>query len=790
MSSGRGLAQFPDIEAKLQKPTKQSAFEKQRAEAAAKRQREEAENAAVLKDFVESFDDEDDDNGLRLGSRRDHESNLNAPLRARLGMSGGPSGPSKRHFGSSTLKSGPGSLGPAPSGFGKKRSFQDFARGGSRDRAVTLLGLDEEPQGALSQAFRTSDDEDNGNKSDAAEERAIAKPTLRLLNLPPGTSPASIKALISENLQVEGVRILPPSGPGSKERKSSTAIVTLSQETPANEIDAAVSALQHRYMGFGFYLSLHRHLSSAAISSINAHHSNSSTAESHAFGAKPVQLPSSATQRSQQPPGFQKGFAPPSSYNHSLAAGVDRNNLLHVPVKPPNDVRTLQLISRVIEGILEHGPEFEALLMSRPEVQREEKWAWIWDARSTGGVWLRWKLWEVITGGQDGKSKGKYVPIFDGSHAWKLPEKRLPYEFTTKLEEFASDPDYDSSDDEDLEGETANQVQDAEEEKTFLNPLEKAKLTHLLARLPKTLSRLRKGDIARVTTFAILHASRGADEIVDLIVQNVEQPFSCTSANPDKRKQDEREATEGNDVDASTASLVGLYVVSDILSSSSTSGVRHAWRFRQLFEATIRDCRLFETLGSMAEKHKWGRLRADKWKRSISLVLNLWEGWCVFPADSQELFVNSFENHTNIKVESSAKDDATRSGKWKTVEEDGPAQRAPLPLSTETDDVEGAPVDEEDVAGEPVGEEDVDGEPIQDDDIEGEPIEEDDVEGEPIQEDDVGGEPMDQDEVSSLPQPAEPPRDTAGTDTAARTQPRRRMRAVDMFADSDGSEAG
>ena len=75
-------------------------------------------------------------------------------------------------------------------------------------------------------------------------------------------------------------------------------------------------------------------------------------------------------------------------------------------------------------------------------------------------------------------------------------------------------------------GEGAN-----ENENAYLNPLDKAKLVHLLARLPNTLSRIRKGDIARVTTFAITHASRGADEIVDLIVSNVQKPLTFTSAN-------------------------------------------------------------------------------------------------------------------------------------------------------------------------------------------------------------------------------------------------------------------
>ncbi|KAH7019438.1 hypothetical protein EDB80DRAFT_870086 [Ilyonectria destructans] len=790
MSPDKGFSEFPDLEAKLQKPTKQSAFERQKAEAEAKRLREAAETAAVYNEFVKSFDDEDDGYGA---------SNRSAPPRPRPGFSGPSPGPSagKRHFGTSALKSGPGSLGPpAASSFGKKRSFQDFAR---PPREKGGLSFEDGGNGPLSvpKAFHSSDDED-GDPANRAEEKAVAKPTLRLSNMPPGTSPAMIKALIPENLTVENAKIVPPVGPGSSERKCTISIVTLAQDTPANDIDAAVNALQNRYLGYGYYLSLHRHLSSAVSSSaVLPNLGSSSSSSSHPFGAKPVEQPS-APKNAPAQQGFHRGFAPPTSYAPPGAA-VSRTNLLHVPVKPPQDVRTIQLISKVIEGILEQGPEFEALLMTRPEVQREEKWAWIWDARSQGGIWYRWRLWEVVTGSQLAQRKGKYVPLFDGSHAWKAPEKNLNFEYTTKLDEFVSDSEYNSSDDEDFEEDGKRENQDGEAEKTFLNPLEKAKLTHLLARLPTTLSRLRKGDIARVTAFAITHASRGVDEVVDTIVSNVAKPFALTGANPEKKPepkeaqqgtgQDESTASEGTDISA--ASLVGLYVVNDILSSSATSGVRHAWRFRQLFETALKDRNVFETLGLMAEKLKWGRLRAEKWKRSVNLVLNLWEGWCVFPNESQELFVQSFE-HPPSSNAGEKEDNGEKKGKWKLVEAsqtgEGEAGERMLPVS----------VEEADVPGELINDDDIDGEPVEEEDVEGEPIDEDDIEGEPIEEDDIDGEPMDEDEAVGAEPPQQPPSPKEATGPEPRTieepsraggpLPRKRMRAVDMFADSDDSD--
>ncbi|RFU74144.1 coatamer subunit [Trichoderma arundinaceum] len=795
MSSSREAADLPRAESKFQKPTKQSLFEKQKAEAEAKRKREAAETAAVYEDFIKSFDhDENDDAEHSATTQRNQRpgfGNFSGPA-------SGPSGASRRHFGmSSGMKSGPGSLGMPPMPFGKKRSFNDFSK---------------ESEGRATLKF--DDKSDDEEMVDRAEEKAIARPTLRLSNLPPGISPATIRSLLPANLTVEGVKIQPPAGPGGSERKCTVAIVTLSKETPATDMDATVSSLQNRYMGYGYYLSLHRHLSSAVSSSTLAGLASSSSS-SQPFGAKPVDQDSAAGQNDHSRHGFQRGFAPPTSYSHGSGA-VNRTNLLYVPVKPPRDIRMVRLINKVIEGVLEHGPDFEALLMSRASVQREERWAWLWDARSQGGVWYRWMLWGVITGSHLQQKKGKYVPLFDGGHAWKTPETGLRFEYTTKLDEFVSDGEYDSSEDEDFEGDANREGgPTGEEEKSFLNPLEKAKLVHLLSRLPPTIAKVRKGDIARVTAFAITHVSRGADEVVDLIVSNVERPLCLAVTDLEKKKEGKGDqqgtgADEGaanDNVDASAATLVGLYVVSDILSSSSTSSVRHAWRYRQLLETALRSRKVFERLGMMAEKQGWGRLRAEKWKRSVALVMNLWEGWCVFPVESHALFVSAFENPPSLKVQERA-DETVKKGKWKVVEANSAAAAseatagdAARSSSVKEDDAAGEPIqEEEEILGEPIEEDDIDGEPIADDDLDGEPIDDDDdVVGEPMDED----EDEDEDEVGKGCGPGQPNTDDVkATDTshsveadaqseaqsAGRGQPRRRMRAADMFADSDHSD--
>ncbi|KAI6375767.1 hypothetical protein MCOR25_002926 [Pyricularia grisea] len=825
MSSSKKLAEFPNIEAKLQKPTKKSVFERQREEAEAKRRREEAETAAVLEDFVKSFDRDSDRDNSR--DNRFPHSKSDRPLNVSDRPQGFGAGAGKRHFGIQSglppPKSGPGSLGPLPTTFGRKRTFDGFSDRGERGegtvgRARPGVGEHDNSSRKIAKAFDNSEDEAESLASDRAEEKAVSKPTLRLSNLPPGSSQSLIKSLIPASLNVENVKFLPPAGPINTERKSATAIVTLSPETAATEIDAAVSTLQNRYLGFGFYLSLHRHLSSAAISS-SLITTQTNSHSSHPFGAKPVSQPKDrSSYRSRG-----RGFAPPTSYDAQVGSPVNRPGVMHVPVRPPKDIHMLRTIHMVVESILEHGPEFEALLMSRPDVQREEKWAWIWDARSEGGVWYRYRLWEVITGARTQRGKGKFVPLFEGGSAWKLPDQPLSYEYTAGVDEFVSDSEYNSSDDDDFydehvgksgEGGPGAAAAGNEQEENVLSPLEKAKLVHLLARLPTTLSKLRKGDIARVTTFAITHASRGTDEITDLIVSNVEKPFAFSSANPDykpnqnDRAKDTKSLSPAPDSkapsepqDVSTSKLIGLYVISDILSSSSTSGIRHAWRYRQHFEAALRNRKVCEGLGMVPEKMGWGRLRAEKWKRSVGLVLGHWEGWCVFPAESQAFFVDSFENPPALalaqqqKEAKEAEEALSKKNKWKTVpkaiageasaDNPGPAGNSFVLDDERHLDGEGylEYTDDEDVDLEVLEGEDIDGEPMITDGMAGLSMEED---GDAKTGGDAELQPPGR---SGAEEPQQVTKSVGGFQmSAASVNPKKRMRAMDMFASSDSEE--
>lgn len=820
MAQESKIKEFPDLGSKLTAPTKKSLFERQKAEAEAKRQREQEETAAVYEDFIKSFDDTDEHN------RGGFSSESSGPGRAfgvasKRHFSGPPTGPAARGGGRGT--SGPGSLGPPPP-LSRKRAH-DGSRLLPKDSNAGLFAFEDAP-GNAKLAFHADEEDDKAGRA-RAQERTPPKPTLRLSNLPPGTSPAVIKSLLPTNLNIDGIRLLPPSGPGTTERRSNSAIVALAKDTPAIDIDTAVSALQNRYLGRGYYLSLSRYLSSAAVGVDLSTTGLSATLSSLPFGARPIPTgPGSTFNRA--PPGtsHRGGFAPPQSYTPTGPGAFGRGPQLQVTVNPPSDLKQLKLIHKTLEALLNHGPEFEALLMSRHNVQTEERWAWLWDSRSTGGVYYRWRLWDILTGAQSkksGRANSSMHTIFEGGAVWIAPEKTLPYEYTTRIDQFVSDSEYDSSEDEGSGDEGRRRhlhhhggtlppdTRDIDgDDQAYLNPLQKAKLTHLLARLPTTNAKLRRGDVARVTAFAITHAGEGAEEVVQMITSNVQRPFAFSGANPDYKAQiddmtskddedNDEEKKNSEKEDTSSAKLVGLFIISDILSSSSTSGVRHAWRYRQLFEVSLRQHHVFEGLGRLEKVMGWGRMRAEKWKRSVLAVLTLWEGWCVFPQTSQEYFTAVFTNPPLTSEEEAASIAADKASaaasaaksKWKTLDEKaigGEGMAAPgSPKIEESMDIN--------VDGEPMADgEDLDGEPMDDEEIDGEPMEEDNDKTDTAQPAENPASPRE----AAAPMVNQSGPELSGNHASSkaissekqRDAPfsgrRRRPRAEDMFADSDG----
>lgn len=341
--------------------------------------------------------------------------------------------------------------------------------------------------------------------------------------------------------------------------------------------------------------------------------------------------------------------------------------------------------------------------MQRPEVRSEEKWSWLFDPTSTGGVYFRWRLWYLTSGRfaeqeEERNESGTQAPevIFRDEAPWQAPDRRPRFERVSNVDEFLSDPEYDEDEEEYSDNEESKKAPELNltgeaTEAQYLNPLHRARLTHLLARLPPSPANLRRGDVARVSAFAYRHAGHGAEEIAHILVSNVSQPLCLTDANPynhpyegveyveDHSSAEENDgssdyeppeevlpstekdnAVKSSDVDASadvkmedgqdekedtsSAKLIGLYVISDMLHGCDTAGVRNAWKYKGLVEKAFRDQEVFEHLGRMERDMKWGRVKGDRWRTRVMNLLDIWAGWSLYSTDTMQNFIDTFKN--------------------------------------------------------------------------------------------------------------------------------------------------
>ncbi len=76
--------------------------------------------------------------------------------------------------------------------------------------------------------------------------------------------------------------------------------------------------------------------------------------------------------------------------------------------------------------------------------------------------------------------------------------------------------------------------------------------------------------------------------------------------------------------------------------------------------------KIFETLGQLPKKYQWGKLRAEKWRRQVQVILSLWEGWSVFEEARMREIENSFLNPPLTKDEEQKKAEAEAEEKRET----------------------------------------------------------------------------------------------------------------------------
>ncbi|PPJ51460.1 hypothetical protein CBER1_09159 [Cercospora berteroae] len=662
MADEEAPKEFPDVSQKLAAPKKLSAFEKERLAAEEKRRREQAETAAALAEFEDSFGGSDDYDGYSNSSR------------------GPPSGPGRGYGGSrggigGPPRSGPGSLGPAagpPPSLKRKRALDELREQQEVRREQEALAAEYNLGGNARRdesSRHTREDEDDPGA-------AAPRPTVQLSNLPPSFNEGVVRELLADHLKVHSVSISPPVRHG---RMSVTAIALLDYETPTSQIDTAVSALRDRYLGCGYRLVIARHLSSTALPPGTL---PGSGAEPQPFGAERInrdQPRGGYSMRNAPPP---SDFAPPDSYEPRAPRNGGMEAVAHLSVQPPLEIASVRAIHVIVERLLsepspEKAIELEAVLMSMPEVESDERFAFLYDPHSPEGIYYRYLLWNddedfEILQEQRRIGRGPERPFDDVPIDWNILQGDVPFMDLTKLGDALNHPNYESSDEESddeaeqrkfstsrREGEGAPSV-----DKKHLTPLQIAKFAWLLSRLPTTQAKLRLGDIAAISAFAIKNAGAGAEEIVDMLVLNVEKPFGSTQCgkfddeDPNQDDEDVYEPDEQlpsieapglsskdkkeHDTDPSQIKLVALYLINDILHNSATAGVRNAWKYRQLFESAFRRQSTFQTLGRLGKELGWGRMKEQQWRNRVGVLLEIWERNSVFAADVFDQFKRGF----------------------------------------------------------------------------------------------------------------------------------------------------
>lgn len=814
MTSDDAPEQFPDVSQKLNAAKKLSAFEREKQAQEEKRRREKAETDAALKQFEDDFggggDVEDQFDGFPASvTPRGPGADYGAP----------PSGP---------RRAGPGSLGPIPGppppSLKRKRALDELREQQEARREQEAL--------ANEYADTTLSNRQNQDRRQAQEdepEDVAPRPTIQLSSLPPATTADDVKLLLRDHLEVHSVHFQQSTGPAATSRKSLTAIATLSSETSTSQIDTVVSTLKDKYLGFGFHLSLSRHLSSTALLPTLSVGPNATSAEP--FGAeKPLKEVSSRMNMRNAPPPGQ--FAPPDSFEAVNRGGMQPSPNANVVVQPPQDIKTIRAIHTIADRLLgepdsERALELEAMLMALPEVQEDERFSFLYDSKSPAGVYYRYLLWNDTDETENVRGPRTERIHDDVLIDWTPPNRETPFADLSKLGEALDHRDYESSEEDSEDGKSRNFNSGRREgegqpqpTKKRLTPLQLAKFAWFLSRMPSSQAKLRMSEVADVTNFAINNAGAGAEEIVDMLVLNVERPFTnsqCAKYEDEDISQDEddvyepdeelptiestplpddgsRPAERRDGEDPSQAKLVALYLINDILHNSSTAGVRNAWKHRQLFENAFRKQRTFEHLGRLEKELNWGRMKSEQWRNRIRALFEIWENGSVFATDVFEALKKDFFEQQPVggdEVEEEVKKPKSGidMGRFKRVDGTGGSPTAssaspvvrPVAQSGNMnlysrDGIDGAAGSTDGLDGAPMtldvsnGQVKLDAEPMDVDKEHGK-VAEQAVEHVPVEE--TPAKPSFSLKASSAVKPQ------------ASTEPRRRKQAEDMFADSD-----
>lgn len=525
---------------------------------------------------------------------------------------------SKRHFTGRqrTMKSGPGTLEPEP--------LDGFPRPGAS--SGRLSSQTQSRFGGAVHAGPASHD------SPKQAENVFSTLVAKASNLPPAIDPRRVEELFSgfPSLKVTKVEKVPPQGPSTKGRPSATMKVVFDKDANARDLDDAMNKLSDKkYLGKGYYLHLDRYLGGRTVET---------TQRSEPFGAR------------WQAPDIPKGYAPPPDLGggHRDRPREDTEQLIVTANQPP-DAATLRLVHQTIEGVILGGIEFEAALMNDPQIQDEERFAWLYDQKHPVNRYYRWRLHQVVCDTANDE-------IFARSGVWVGPPDPLADEFADQLGAFDSGDDYASSDDEDEKQKPQHKplpVGDnypgrVDNGYGIMSPRSRTLFLWLLTSLPP--GSIVADDIAAISVFAVEHAAQGMDEVVHILTSNIIEPFQLTDANTRMRAGDGEGKDDLRRPDVRQVTLNALRIISDVLFvTAKESGV--CYKYRLAIGTQLVERKVFEHLEQLPVQLEMGRMTERSYRDEVNSILKVWQDEHLFDDSTLKHLDEAFNARERQKEE-------------------------------------------------------------------------------------------------------------------------------------------
>ncbi|KAI4626149.1 uncharacterized protein J4E87_004649 [Alternaria ethzedia] len=451
-------------------------------------------------------------------------------------------------------------------------------------------------------------------------------------NLPPEIDSRRVEELFADfpSLKIARVDRI-PQGSRVEGRPSATMNITFDKDANARDLDAAMNKLNDKkYLGKGYYLHLDRYLGSRTADT---------TQQTKAFGAR------------WQAPELPKGFAPPPDLGGGGGGRGPRENTedLIITANQPPDLATLRLVHQTIEGVVLGGVEFEAALMNEPQVQEEERFAWLYDQKHPVNRYYRWRLHQIVTNSTDSE-------IFAGQGAWKGPVDPLRHEFVDHVGAFESDDESLDSDEEEEKEKPIfkplpvgdNYPGRVDNGHGIMNPRSRAMLLWMINAIPP--GSIVYDDLAAISTFAVEHAAQGMDEVTSILVSNIINPFQLTDANTRNRAGDAAVKDDIRRPDLRQVTLNALRIVSDVLLvTAKESGV--SYKYRLAIGTELVERKVFEHLEQLPARLEMGRMTERTYREDVNAILAVWTGDHLFDEKTLKELDDAFNRREREREE-------------------------------------------------------------------------------------------------------------------------------------------